>query len=112
VRRVPLFDAQSVVVSLATQPSIVRVNDGWQRIDLTAAAPQIAIEIPANWTKLQQTHPDDALHWRAATDQLLGHYLGSDPGHYVITDVGVDGEERFLIAQRADDALWTQLTEE
>jgi hypothetical protein len=30
----------------------------------------------------------------------------------VITDVGVDGEERFLIAQRADDALWAQLEEE
>jgi len=112
VRRVPLFHAQSVVMSLATQPSIVRVNDGWQRIDLTADAPGIAIEIPANWTNLQQTHPDEALHWRAATDQLFSHYLGSDPGHYVITDVGVDGEQRFLIARRVDDALWVQLTEE
>ena len=90
----------------------MRVNEGWQRIDLTATAPLIAIEIPANWTNLQQTHPDEALHWRAATDQLFSHYLGSDPGHYVITDVGVDGEERFLIAQRADDALWAQLEEE
>lgn len=112
VRCVPLFDAQSVVVSLANQPSIVRVNDGWQRIDLMADAPLIAIEIPANWTNLQQTHPDEALHWRAATDQLFSHYLGSDPGHYVITDVGVDGEQRFLIARRAGDALWVQLTEE
>ena len=112
VRRVPLFDAQSKVVQLAHQPSLVRVNEGWQHIDLTATAPLIAIEIPANWTNLQQTHPDEALHWRAATDQLFSHYLGSTPSHYVITDVGVDGEERFLIAQRADDALWAQIEEE
>lgn len=112
VRRLPLFHAQSVVMSLATQPSIVRVNDGWQRVDLTADEPEIAIEIPANWTNLQQAYPDEALHWRAATDQLFSHYLGNEPGHYVITDVGVDGEQRFLIARRADDALWVQLTEE
>ncbi|MCE7986852.1 MAG: hypothetical protein DYG89_37235 [Caldilinea sp. CFX5] len=112
VRRVPLFDAQSTVVQLAQQPSLVRVNDGWQRIDLTAKAPRIAIEIPANWTNLQQAHPDEALHWRAATDQLFSHYLGSDHGHYVITDVGLDGEQRFLVAERADDALWTRLEEE
>lgn len=112
VRRVPLFAAQSTVVQLAQQPSITRVNDGWQRIDLTADASRIAIEIPANWTNLQQTHPDEALHWRAATDQLFSHYLGSTPGHYVITDVGIDGEQRFLVAQRADNVLWVRLEEE
>jgi len=109
VREIPLFDAQSVVIQLAHQPSIARVNQGWQSSDFTIDAPLIAIEIPANWTKLQQEHPDDALHWRAATDQLFRHYLGSTPGKYVITDVGVEGELRFLIAQRADEALWARL---
>ncbi|MEZ4730343.1 MAG: hypothetical protein R3E79_24705 [Caldilineaceae bacterium] len=109
VREIPLFDAQSVVFNLAHQPEIVRVNQGWQYGDLTVDASLIAIEIPANWTKLQQAQPTEALHWRAATDQLLSHYLGSAPGKYVITDVGVDGERRFLIAQRADEALWARL---
>lgn len=109
VRDVPRFDARSTVVNLAHQPEIVRVNQGWQALDLTADAPLIAVEIPTNWTKLQQEHPDEALQWRAATDQLFGHYLGSIPGNYVITDVGVDGEQRFLLAQRADDALWARL---
>lgn len=109
VQEIPLLDAQSVSFNLAHQPEIVRVNQGWQQVELTAAAPLIAIEIPANWTKLQQTQPDEALSWRAATDQIFSHYLGSAPGQYVITDVGVDGEQRFLIAQRADDALWARL---
>lgn len=109
VREIPLFDAQSVIIHLVHQPQIVRVNAGWQQIDLSVDAPLIAIEIPANWTKLQQEQPDDALQWRAATDQIFGHYLGSTPGRYVITDVGVDGEQRFLIAQRAEAALWARL---
>lgn len=109
VREIPLFDAQSVVFNLAYQPEIVRVNQGWQQVDMTVGASLIAIEIPANWTKLQQAQPDEALHWRTVTDQLLSHYLGSTPGKYVITDVGVDGDRRFLIAQRTDEALWTRL---
>lgn len=109
VRDVPLYDAQSTILHLAHHPAIVRVNEGWQRLAFTADAPLIAIEIPANWTKLQQEAPDEALQWRTATDQLFSHYLGSTPGRYVITDVGVDGEQRFLIAQRAEDALWARL---
>lgn len=111
VQAMPLFDAQSVVIPLTQQPAIVRVNEGWQRINLTADSPIIAIEIPANWTNLQQAQPEEALQWRTATDQLFSHYLGIGPGHYVITDVGIDGEQRFLIAQRAADTLWAQLEE-
>ena len=109
VRDVSLFEAQSTVYHLAHHPEIVQVNRGWQQVDLSVDAPLIAIEIPANWTKLQQEQPDDALQWRTATDQLFSHYLGSAPGRYVITDVGVDGEARFLIAQQADEALWARL---
>ncbi len=109
VRDIPLLDARSTVINLAHQPEIVRVNQGWQTPQFAVDAPLIALEIPADWTKLQQEAPEEALHWRTATDQLFGHYLGSSPGQYVITDVGVDGEQRFLIAQRAHTALWNQL---
>lgn len=109
VQAIPLFEAQSAVYHLAHHPAIVRVNRGWQQLDRSVDAPLIAIEIPADWTKLQQEQPDEALQWRTATDQLFSHYLGSTPGQYVITDVGVDGEQRFLIAQRADEALWARL---
>lgn len=44
----------------------------------------------------------------ARCDRSASHYLGSAPGQYVITDVGVDGEQRFLIAQRVEEALWAR----
>jgi len=109
VRDIPLHDARSTVINLAHQPEIVRVNQGWQATQFDVDAPLIALEIPADWTKLQQAAPAEALQWRTATDQLFGHYLGSSPGQYVITDVGVDGEQRFLIAQRVHAGLWDQL---
>lgn len=109
VRAMPLFDAQSIVIDLAHHPEIGRVNQGWQSVDFTLNTPSIAIEIPANWTLVQRIQPDIALQWRSVTDRIFSHYLGSTPGNYVITDVGVEGEQRFLIAQRVDETLWAQL---
>ena len=71
----------------------------------------MAIEIPANWTQLQQQAPDEALAWRTATDRLFAHYIGSEPGKYVVTDVGVAGERRYLIIQQVTDYLWQRLEE-
>jgi len=109
VHAMPLFDAKSVVIDLTRRPEIERVNQGWQSVDFTVDTPLIAIEIPTNWTMVQQTQPDVALQWRSVTDQIFSHYLGSTAGTYVITDVGVEGEQRFLIAQRVDETLWTRL---
>ncbi len=105
----PLFDVRSTVIHLAHQPEIVRVNQGWQHYDLTVDANLIAIEVPSNWTGLQQTDADAALGWRTVTDQLFAHYIGSAPGKYVVTDVGVDGDARYLIAERASEGLWSRL---
>ena len=109
VQAQPLFDARSLVIHLAHQPEIVRVNQGWQQADLACTAELIAIEIPANWTGLQQSEPDVALRWRATTDQLFSHYIGSGPDNYGVTDVGVDGERRYLIAERVSEGLWERL---
>jgi len=109
VRSQPLFDARSMVIHLANQPEIVRVNQGWQHYDLAVDAELIAIEIPANWTALQQHDPAEAAQWRAVTDQLFAHYIGSGAGNYVVTEVGVDGEARYLIAERVSDGLWERL---
>lgn len=107
----PLHDARSAILPLAQHPEIIRVNSGWQQADLSATAPMLAIEIPADWTGLQQQNPDEALAWRATTDRLFSHYIGSNPGKYVVTDVGIDGERRYLIIQQATDYLWQRLEE-
>jgi predicted GNAT superfamily acetyltransferase len=90
-------------------PEIARVNDGWQTLWLDADAPLIAIEIPANWSHLQQTNLEEARVWRTATDQILGHYVGKDTGQYMITAAGVDGARRYLIGERVDDLLLERL---
>ncbi|MEZ4675552.1 MAG: hypothetical protein R2932_15075 [Caldilineaceae bacterium] len=105
----PLYDARSTILQLNNHPEIVRVNDGWQHADLSATAPMLAIEIPADWTAIQKEQPATALQWRTTTDRIFAHYIGSTPGDYVVTDVGVDEERRYLIVQQVSDYLWQRL---
>ena len=110
VRNVPLTGSRSLVLDLRRQPEIVVVNNGVRRsCGFDADSAYIAIEIPADWTELQQRNVEEALRWREATDELFQHYVGSEPGQYVITGVGTDQDHRYLIGQRADDALWEHL---
>jgi predicted GNAT superfamily acetyltransferase len=114
-----LIDTPRVQTALATGikhcldlrqwPAIVRLNAGDQPLVQATAAPQIAVEIPANWTALQHADLATALRWRATTDALFQRYVGWQPGRYVITDVGVDGARCYLIGQRAGDEQWAKL---
>jgi predicted GNAT superfamily acetyltransferase len=97
------------IVQVDAFPEITRVNDGWQTMRLDVDSPLIAIEIPANWSQLQQTHLEDARAWRVATDQILRHYVGKDLGQYIITAAGVDSARRYLIGERVDDLLLERL---
>jgi predicted GNAT superfamily acetyltransferase len=106
-------DAATPTHKLEEDSSLQRVNDGWAALDLAATAPQIAIEIPVRWTAMQATAPQEALRWRQAVDQLLAHYVGHEPGRYMITGVGQrEGARNYLIARRVDGALLQQLAEE
>lgn len=107
----PLHDARSTVLALAHHPEIERINDGLQYANFEANAPMLAIEIPANWTKLQREKPDEARQWRSMTDRLFSHYIGSELGKYVVTDVAVEEERRYLIIQQVTDYLWQRLEE-
>ncbi|MCX6044602.1 MAG: GNAT family N-acetyltransferase [Chloroflexi bacterium] len=100
---------RTTIVDLHRQASIPRVNDRWRTLDEAVDAPSIALEIPTNWTALQQENLDEALQWRMATDALFQRYIGRNPGQYVVTGAGVDGERRFLIAEQVQDALWERL---
>ena len=109
VHQVPLVGARANVHDLRRQPEIDRVNDGTLRVDFDSHAPVIAIEIPENWTLLQQLDLESAQRWRAVTDQLFGNYIGIRAGQYVVTGVGADGDRRYLLAEQVDDALWERL---
>ena len=77
----------------------VVVNDGSLQVDLTCAAPRIAIEIPQNWVALQAQSLSEAEAWRSATDTVLAHYIGSQPGNYIITSVARERERCYLVAE-------------
>ena len=110
VRNLPMVGAYAHVLDLRRQPEIMRVNNGVHWVDFTAQAPVIAIEIPDNWTLLQQLDLDAAQAWRATTDRVFAHYIGRAEGQYVATGVGADGERRYLLAERVNDALWEHLS--
>ena len=109
VQATPLVGARANVLDLRRQPEIDRVNDGTLRVDFDSRAPVVAIEIPENWTLLQQLDLELAQRWRTVTDQLFAHYIGIRAGQYAVTGVGADGDRRYLLAERVDDALWERL---
>jgi predicted GNAT superfamily acetyltransferase len=73
------------------------LNDGPRALGRPGGAPHIAIEIPADWTALQRDDLAAAAAWRAATDAILAEWLGFAPGRYLIADVAIEGERRYLI---------------
>jgi hypothetical protein len=106
---VPLVGSRAEVVDMSHRRQIPHVNDGPHSADLTRQDPLIAIEVPLDWTALQQQDLYAALAWRKVTDEVLQHYIGSAPGKYAITGAGAAGDRRFLLAERVSPALWQQL---
>ncbi|MCL6096207.1 MAG: hypothetical protein M1444_00775 [Patescibacteria group bacterium] len=55
--------------------------------------PRIAIEIPVNWTTIQDNDIQLAQEWRGVTDDIFQEYVGTSEGKYAITDVVIVGEK-------------------
>ncbi|NJN83874.1 MAG: hypothetical protein HC802_17435, partial [Caldilineaceae bacterium] len=108
-RRTQHTHARAEILALGEHPEIVQVNRGWSHVNYSANAPMIAIETPANWTQLQREDAPEAIAWRETTDAIFGHYIGRNAGQYAITGVGAEGNQRFLIGERAGEDLWTTL---
>ena len=92
-------------VDLADRPRVRRVNQGPGFLILTADDPEIAVEVPADWTAVQGTSAALAREWREATDTLLQQYIGADEGKYAVTDAARDGDRRYLLAKRVTPSL-------
>ncbi|NTW01511.1 MAG: hypothetical protein HGA19_09400 [Oscillochloris sp.] len=96
--------------SLNRFPGCVVLNTGPQIIADARGAPHIAIEIPVDWTALQRDDIDTAAAWRTATDSILAEVVGYTPGHYLIADVAVDGDRRYLIGHTFEE-VWSSVSE-
>ncbi len=92
-----------------TDPGLKVVNEGGESPIFGAESARIAIEIPSDWVTLQRDDMPAAQRWRAVTNRLLGHYLGSQRGRYFITGTGVAGSRRYIIGERVDDSLLEEL---
>ena len=97
------------IQDLSGNISTLRFEKKWPEAQLAEQPRSMAIEIPAHWTALQKDHPEQAARWRTSTDRLFQHYLGCEEGHYIITGVGEDGEQKYLIADRVDAELLEKL---
>ncbi len=109
VRRAWAQTDSQAPVDLSRAADVVWVNRGERQAHLSVDAPRIAVEIPRDWTRMQREEPARARRWRSVTDALFQHYLGTEPGRYVVTQVGVAGKRRALIARRVDEGLLDEL---
>lgn len=83
--------------SLARLSGCAVLNAGPHMLREPAGAPHIAVEIPADWTALQASDLAAAAAWRATTDDILAQAVGFAPGRYLIADVAIDGDRRYLV---------------
>ena len=90
---------------VGADPDLTIVNQAGGSPVFDAATTRIAIEIPADWVAQQRADRTAALRWRDVTNRLLDHYLGLQPGRYVIVDTGVSASRRYLIGERVENRL-------
>jgi predicted GNAT superfamily acetyltransferase len=108
VRNAPLVGSRASVLDLSHHPYILRL-DPMQPLPATLDTSLAAIEIPDDWTRMQNEAPTLALKWRTATDALFARLIGCDAGQYCVTGVAVDADRRYLLIEQVSEALWTQL---
>ena len=90
---------------IEADPNLTIVNRADNSPVFDSASARIALEIPADWVALQRADQTVAQRWRDVTNRLLEHYLGAQPGQYIITNAAVSGSRRYLIGERVDGRL-------
>ncbi len=104
-----LVQGPGPIPTLDDDPGIPRVHFGAADRGALAHAERVAIQVPTNWTTLQQHEPEAALTLRHATDALFGEWLGFEPGKLILTGVATDADRKYLLAERATPALLSDL---
>lgn len=87
---------------LSDFPDAVVLNEG-ASCAVQLDAPFLAIEIPGDWTALQNSQLERAVRWRAWSDDLLSRCVGLGAGKYVIMDVANAGDRWYIVGHRYND---------
>lgn len=98
------------VYNLGLDKTIKKIDKNEPNIKVNQDTKKIAIEIPSDWTALQNTSPQEALVWREYSDAIFQRYIGCDNGKYIVTGVWEDGSQKYLIAEKLDSALLEKLS--
>ena len=80
-------------------------NDGPTVLDILPGSPLMAIEIPRDWTALQQADLMAARAWRTNLDDLLLRCLGDSSDRYRITNAVIHEGRSYLLAEQATDEI-------
>lgn len=81
---------------------VTMINDGPNSYTLETDGENIAIQIPQDWSDLQQSNLSLATKWRDVTDTVLEHYIR--PDRFILTEVVIDsGGKFYLLGQRLED---------
>jgi predicted GNAT superfamily acetyltransferase len=107
--RAGLHEPAHLRPTLADLPGCVLLNNGPAQSAEPEGAAMVAIEVPADWTRLQREDLASAQRWRNVTDTIFQATLGFRSDRYVLVDVAVSGHRRFLIASRFNQALADRL---
>ena len=97
-----------VTPDLDAGADFLQVHHNLQQVRMNLDAPCLAIEIPADWTRMQRTDLALAQAWRDTTDAILTHYLDPAPGQYMITHTGRRGDHCYLLATQVGSDLLRQ----
>jgi predicted GNAT superfamily acetyltransferase len=109
IARASTFEIRAAEVAQAPLANRAVAAGDWPQcvaVELGLEDPRIMVEIPVNFTDLQQRAPDRALDWRLQTRTIFQCYLG---GGYRVVDFMFDRDEsvgRYLLG-RTDRPLAT-----
>lgn len=90
---------------LAQMSDLGWANDGLRPLEPAPDTRWLALEIPHDWTWLQQSDLERAQAWRDMSDGLLSRYIGPRPGQYMLSGTGYRDGRVFLVAERVTEEL-------
>ncbi len=102
IARASPLEIGAAEVAEASLANRVAAEDAWPRcadVELGLGTARLWVEIPVNFTEMQQRAPDRAFEWRLRTRTIFEHYLGRG---YRVVDFRFDRDRsigRYLLAE-------------
>lgn len=67
------------IIDLSSRADVQRISHKWHESTEMIDSFCIAVEVPANWTALQQSDRKAAFEWRINSDRIFQSLIGIEP---------------------------------